>query len=108
MPLLHNYVVDEILVPVMFLFFLISGIFGVGWGVGLVVFRNRAFRMFIPVNRWVSAGENLQPMEVRHDIEPFFHKYPRWVSAVFIVGGTFSTFTLAAKGDATARAAAFC
>ena len=107
MPLLNNYVVDEILVPVVFLFFLVSGIFGVGFGISLVVFRGRVFRLFGPMNRWVSARKNLEPLEARHEIEPFVHKYRRWFSALFIIGGTFSIFMLAAKVDAAAVASAF-
>ena len=107
MPLLNNYVVGEILVPVVFLFFLVSGIFGVGLGIGLVVFRARVFRLFGPMNLWVSARKNLEPMEARHEIEPFVHKYRRWFSALFIIGGTFSIFMLAVKVDAVAVTSVF-
>lgn len=107
MPLLNNYVVDEILVPVVFLFFLVAGIFGLGLGLGLVVFQGRVFRLFGPMNHWVSARKNLEPMEVQHDIEPFVYKYRRWFSSFFVIGGTFSIFILAAKVDAAAVASVF-
>jgi hypothetical protein len=107
MPLLNNYVFDEILVPVVFLFFLVSGIFGVGFGIGLVVFRGRVFHLFAPMNRWVSARKSLKPMERLHDIEPFVHKYRRWFGALFIIGGTFSIFMLAAKVDVAAVTSVF-
>ena len=107
MPLLNNYVVGEILVPVVFLFFLVSGIFGVGLGIGLVVFRGRVFHLFGPLNRWVSARKSLEPMEARHEIEPFVRKYRRWFSALFIIGGAFSIFMLVAKVHATAVASVF-
>ena len=107
MPLLNNYVVDEILVPVVFLFFLVSGVFGVGLGIGLIVFRDRVFRLFGPMNRWVSVRKGFKPMETPHDIEPFVHKYRRWFGALFIIGGTFSIFMLAAKVDVAAVTSVF-
>jgi hypothetical protein len=107
MPLLNNYVIGEILIPVVFLFFLVSGIFGVGFGIALVVFRGRVFRLFGPMNRWISAQKNLEPMEVRHDIESIVRKYRRWFSAFFIIGGTFSILILAVKVDAAAVASVF-
>jgi hypothetical protein len=107
MPILNNYLVDEILVPVVFLFFLVSGIFGVGLGIGLVVFRGRVFRLFGPMNRWISGRKNLETMEAQHEIEPFVHKYRRWFGALFIIGGTFSIFMLAAKVDAVAVTSLF-
>lgn len=107
MPLLNNYLFDQLVVPVVFLFFLISGLFGVGLGIGLVVFRARVFRLFGPMNRWVSARKSLEPMEARHEIEPFVHKYRRWFSALFIIGGTFSIFMLVVKVDAAAVASVF-
>ena len=107
MPHLNNYVVDEILVPVVFLFFLVSGIFGVGLGIGLIVFRARIFQLFGPMNRWISARKNLESMEAQHEIEPFVHKYRRWFSALFILGGIFSIFMLAAKVDAVAVTSVF-
>lgn len=107
MPLVHNYVVDEILVPVVFLFLLVSGIFGIGFGAGLAVFGNRIFRKFGSMNRWVSVRNNIKPMETVHDIEPFIHKYRRRFGALFIIGGTFTIFMLAAKVDAAAVTSLF-
>jgi hypothetical protein len=107
MPLLHNYVVDEILVPVVFLFLLVSGIFAIGFGIGLVVFGDRVFGKFGPMNRWISVRENIKPMEAVHDIEPFIHKYRRQFSALFIIGGAFTIFILAEKVDAAAVASLF-
>lgn len=107
MPLFNNYVVDEILIPVVFLFFLVSGIFALGFGIALVVFRDRVFSKLGSMNRWFSARKNLAPMEIQRDMEPFFHKYRRWFSAFFIVGGVFSIFVLAAKVNAAAVVSVF-
>jgi hypothetical protein len=107
MPLFNNYVLDEILVPVIFLFFLVSGIFGIGFGIGLAVYRDRVFQMFAPLNRWISGRQNLAPMEIRRNAEPFFYKHRRWLGAVFIIGGVFTIFMLAAKVDAVAVASLY-
>ncbi|MBC8006809.1 MAG: hypothetical protein H7X76_02040 [Prolixibacteraceae bacterium] len=107
MPLLNNYVFDEILVPVVFLFLLVSGVFGVGLGIGLIVFRNRVFRLLGPMNRWVSVRKGFKPMEVPRDIEPFVHKYRRWFGALFIIGGAFSIIMLSAKVDVAAVTSVF-
>jgi hypothetical protein len=107
MPLLHNYVFDEIFVPVVFLFLLVSGIFATGLGVSLVVFGDRVFRKFGPMNRWVSIRKNIKPMETAHDIEPLIHKYRRQFGAIFIIGGAFTIFMLTAKVDAAAVASVF-
>ncbi len=107
MPFTHNYVVDEILVPVVFIFLLVSGIFGIGFGAGIAVFGDRVYRKFTSINRWVSVRENIKPMEAVHDVEPFIHKYRRQFSALFIIGGLFTIFMLAAKVDAVAVASVF-
>jgi hypothetical protein len=107
MPLLNNYLFDELLVPAVFLFLLVSGLVGVGLGIGLVVFRSRVFPLFGPMNRWVSARKNLEPMEAPHDIEPFFHRHRYWFSALFLIGGAFSILMLALKVDAAAVASVF-
>ena len=62
MPLLHNYLFDELLIPIMYAFFLVSGIVGLTLGIALAVFRTRVFRLFKPMNRWVSARKQLRPM----------------------------------------------
>ncbi|HKB83826.1 MAG TPA: hypothetical protein VKD04_11555 [Burkholderiales bacterium] len=107
MPHLNNYVIGEILIPVVFLFFLVSGVFGIAFGIGLIVARDRVIRLFGLMNRWVSVRKNLEPLEAQHYIEPFVHKYRRWFSAVFIIGGTFSIVMLAAKVDAVAVTSVF-
>jgi len=107
MPPFNNYVVDEILVPVVFVFFLVSGIFGVGFGVALVVYKGQVIRLFGPMNRWISARRNLASMEMGRSIEPFAHKHRRWLGVLLVLGGLFSIFILAARVDAGAVASVF-
>jgi len=101
MPHLNNYLFDQLLIPIIFVFFLVSGIAGLALGVGLAVFRTRVFRLFKPMNRWVSGRIPLGPMEAQHTIEPFVYRHRRWFTALFIVGGLFSILMLTAKAHAT-------
>lgn len=103
----NHYLFDQILVPAVFMFFLISGLFGLGIGIALMIFRQQALRFFAPMNRWVSARERLEPLETRREIEPFVYRYRRWFSALFVLGGAFSMFMLLMKVDAGAVASLF-
>lgn len=107
MPLLHNYLFDQLLIPIMYAFFLVSGIAGLALGIGLAVFRTRVFLLFKPMNRWVSVRKQLAPMDVPHTIEPFVHQHRRWFSVLFIVGGLFSILMLVANAHATTVASLF-
>jgi hypothetical protein len=107
MPLPHNYVMDQILMPVLFMFFLVSGIFGLGFGLGLVMLRTQMFQVFGPMNRWISMRKALAPMEVHRDIEPFIHKHRRVFGAIFIFGGILTIAVLAIKVDVRAVTTAF-
>ena len=107
MPLMHNYLFDQLLIPALFAFFLVSGLFGFGFGIGLIVYRARAFQLFDPLNRWFSARRNLEVMEATHTIEPFVYRNRRWFSTVFIAGGLFSIFMLVAKTHAATVATLF-
>ena len=99
MPLTHNALIDQLLVPALFAFFLIAGLAGAALGAALIVFRGRVFRLFGPMNRWVSARKTLAPLDTLHNIDPTVHKYRRWFSAVFIVGAAFSMIMLVTKLD---------
>lgn len=107
MPLYDNYVLEEILIPAVFLFFLVAGIFGIGFGLGLAVFQSRLLRLFSPMNRWVSARQRFAGLDTQRDMEPFFHRHRRVFAAVFILGGLFSIVMLAVIVDADDVATAF-
>jgi hypothetical protein len=107
MPLLHDYLFDQLLVPALFIFFLIAALFALAFGLGLIVFRTRAFRSLGPMDHWVSARKSLAPFETRREIEPFVYQHRRWFSVVFIVGGLFSGLMLSGKVPALAVARLF-
>jgi hypothetical protein len=95
--LTHNVLIDQLLIPTLFVFFLIAGIAGAALGAALIVFRGRAFHMLGPMNRWVSARETLASLETVHNVDPTIYKYRRWFSAFFIVGAAFSMIMLLAR-----------
>jgi hypothetical protein len=101
MPLLHNYLFDQLLVPAVFVFFLIAALFGLAFGVSLIVYRTRAFQSLATMDRWVSARESFAPLEKRREIEPFVYQHRLWFSAVFIVGGLCCAYVISGKVPAT-------
>ena len=99
MPLTHNVAIDQLLIPALFVFFLLAGIAGTALGVALVVFRGRVLQLIVPMNRWVSGRKTLAPLEAFHNVDPSVYKYRRWFSAVFIVGAAFSMVMIVVKLD---------
>jgi hypothetical protein len=93
----HNVLIDQLLIPALFVFFLIAGIAGAALGAALIVFRTRAFRVLGPMNRWISARETLEPLETVHNVDPTVYRYRRWFSAFFIVGAAYSMIMLLAR-----------
>jgi hypothetical protein len=86
----HNAVIDQLLIPALFAFFLVAGIAGVVLGIALIVFRGRVFRLMGPLNRWVSGRKTLASLETFHLVDPAVYRFRRWFSAAFIVGAAFS------------------
>jgi hypothetical protein len=107
MLLTHNILVDQLLVPALFAFFLVAGIAGTALGMGLILFRGGLFHILSPMNRWVSGNKALAPLEALHNIDPTVYKYRRWFSAAFIVGAALSMFMIVVKLDAGAVLSVF-
>lgn len=97
MPLTHNTVIDQLLMPALFVFLLVAGIAGTALGFALIVSRGRVVRRLGALNHWVSGSLPLAPLETPHAIEPTIYKYRRWFGGVFIVGATFSLVMLFAR-----------
>jgi hypothetical protein len=97
MSLTHNVLIDQLLIPALFVFFLISGIAAVALGAALIVLPGKAFHVLGPMNRWISVRQTLAPLETVHNVDPTVYKYRRWFSAFFIVGAAFSMIMLFAR-----------
>jgi hypothetical protein len=103
---LSNNAIQQMLFQAAILCFFIFGIIGVAVGAGLIVCRDKVFKISQTMNHWVSTRHVLKPAEIPRDTEQMSHKYRRWVGAIFILGGVFSIFGLIARVDAAAIGAA--
>jgi hypothetical protein len=99
MVLSHNAAIDQLLIPAVFVFFLIAGVAGIVLGISLIVFRGRVLRSIGPLNRWVSGRKTLAPLETFHHIDPTVYRHRRWFSAAFIVGAAFSMIMILTRLD---------
>ena len=99
MLLTHNVMIDQLLIPALFVFFLIAGIAGTVLGIALIVFRGRVLQHIVPMNRWVSGRKALAPLEAVHNVDPTVYRYRRLFSAAFIVGAAFSMVMIVVKLD---------
>jgi hypothetical protein len=97
MPLTHNTVIDQLLMPALFVFLLVAGIAGVALGFALIVSRGRVVPALGALNHWVSGSRPLAALEMPHTIEPTIHRYRRWFGAVFIIAAAFSLIMLFAR-----------
>jgi hypothetical protein len=82
--------------------FLVGGFVVLAVGLGLFFNSERTLRFFDTMNRWVSMRRTSRPLEVARDTRPFVQKYRRWIAAVFIAGGAFAVYGLAARYEARA------
>ena len=97
-----NYLVDQLLIPFVLLFFIVAGIVGIALGVCLIAGSARTLRFLGTTNRWVSLRNALKPMEEPHDIDKAVYGHRRWFGAAFAVGGAFAIFMLLARVEVAA------
>ena len=99
MTLTNNYVIDQLLVPSLALFFLVWSAAGVAAGVGLIVSSARMLRFLDSLNHWVSSRRSLKPLEVPRDTGLTVRRNRRWFGAVLVVAAAYPIYTLAARFD---------
>ena len=97
-----DYLVDQLLIPFVLWFFIVTGAVGIALGVCLIVGSARTLRYLGDSNRWVSLRNGLKPMEEPHDIGKAVYGHRRWFGAVFAVGGAFAVFMLLARVEVAA------
>jgi hypothetical protein len=97
-----DYLVDQLLIPIVLWFFMVAGIVGIALGACLIVGSARTLRFLGTTNRWVSLRNGLKPMEEPHDIGKAVYEHRRWFGAAFAVGGAFAIFMLLAKVEVAA------
>lgn len=97
-----DYLVDQLLIPFVLWFFVITAVVGIALGVCLIVGSARTLRFLGNSNRWVSLRTGLKPMEEPHDIGKVVYGHRRWFGAVFAVGGAFAVFMLLTEVEVAA------
>ncbi len=97
--MLHStdYVTDQLLIPFVLWFFIVTGVVGIALGVCLILGSARTLRFLGTMNRWISLRTSLKPMELPHDIGKAVYGHGRWFGAAFAVGGAFAILVLLAK-----------
>lgn len=100
MPHFNDYILDQLLVPAVVLFFFIGGVLAVAVGVGLIVSSDRVFRLFGRMNYTVSTRRVLRPMAMPRDIGHLVWRCRGWVGAFFVVGAAYSIYEIARVDNA--------
>jgi hypothetical protein len=97
-----NYLADQLLIPFVLWFFIVTSLVGIALGVCLIADSARTLRVLGTMNRWISLRSSLKPMEQPHDIGKAVYGHRRWFGIAFVVGGAFSIFMLIAYVEAAA------
>ena len=94
--MLHgNYdVIDQILVSFGFAFFVVTAFAGVALGIGLNVGSTRMLGLLKAMNRWISLGDSIKPMERPRDIDKAIYRHRRWFGATFAICGAYTVYML--------------
>jgi hypothetical protein len=103
----YSSVLWQWLVEVFLVSLVIFGLISLATGLGLIYSRDRTFRIFGVVNRWVSTRHVLKSVEVPHGTDMIAHRYRRWVGGAFVGFGVISIIGLVAKFDVAAISAVF-
>ena len=100
--ILNSGAVRRWVAEILTVFFLIGGLVGIAVGVGLIVRSEQTLRFFGALNRWVSLRRASRPLEIPRDTTGAVQRNRRWLAAVFIAGGAFTTYILATSFQADA------
>ena len=82
------------LAQAMVVFFLVSGVTLLAFGVSLIVNSAGALRLIAVMNRWVSMREVTKPLEVLRDTRHVVQKYRHVFAAIFVLGGAYAIYGL--------------
>ncbi len=106
MTLTSSYLVHQLLIPSVVMFFLIWGLVGVALGVGLIVSSAKMFRLFRVMNHYVSTRHALKPMAMAHDVGQGVLRHRRLIGGLFVLGSAFSIYAMLAWVDSSVIVAA--
>jgi hypothetical protein len=94
MPLSNDYIVNQLLIPAVVMFFLVWGLIGAAVGAGLIVSSGKMLRLFSIMNQYVSTRHSMKPLAMAHDVGQGVRKHRRLIGAVFVVGAAYSMYGL--------------
>ena len=94
MPLFNEYVMNQLIIPSVVLFFFIGGLAAAAIGVGLILRSPRVFRIFDLLNHSVSPRRATKFLSIRRDSGTFVWKYRRRIGLVFVLGALYSLWGL--------------
>lgn len=106
MPQGYDYVVNQLLIPAVIMFFLVGGLFSAAIGAGLIICSTKMFRLFSVMNHYVSTRHGLKPLAMPHDVGQSVRKHRRLIGSAFVLGAAFSIYGLVAWFDTSASASA--
>ncbi|MCF8178267.1 MAG: hypothetical protein K9J74_07135 [Sulfuritalea sp.] len=103
---LDQFVVDQLIVPSLVLFFFIGGVAALLISAGLILRSARLFRLFGVMNHSVSTRTLSRPLEIPRNSNDFVWKYSRLIASFFIIGAAYALYRLVAHIDNAAVVAA--
>lgn len=106
MPADTTSVLQSLLFESLVIAFLVFGLVAAAAGIGLIACRDKTFKLFTVMNRHISTRQALKPASVPHDITPAVQRYRWWFVIAIVAGAAYSLYTLLARFDAAAVAAA--
>jgi len=106
MPLNSDYLLNQLLISAVVMFFLVWGLVGAAIGAGLIVSSAKMFRLFRLTNYYVSTRRALKPLAMAHDIGQTVNRHRRLIGAFFVLGAAYSLYSLLAWFDSSSIAAA--
>jgi hypothetical protein len=106
MPADSTSVLQSLLFDSMVIAFFVFGVLATAAGIGLVVCRDKAWRLFVSMNRHISTRQALKSASVQHDIGPVVQRYRGWFAAAIIAGAAYSLYVLLTRFNASLITAA--
>ena len=100
----NDYLVHQLLVPAVALFFLVWSLVGAAIGAGLILSSASMFRLFRTMNRYVSTRRGLKALAMEHDVGHVVRRHRRLIGGLIVLGAAYCVFSVLAWFDHSAIA----
>jgi len=98
---------QQLLFPTLLIFLFAGSIFAILIGAGMILRGEATFRLFGPMNRWVSTRKALRPVEIPRNLNIGSKWGQRLLGITFFLGAAISTVALLRSYEVAAVAAMF-